>query len=116
MIYDPERLLWRPGRRSFLFMFGAAILAPSLPDVVTQEQVLPATGYLVNLYDYAISVKIPIMFMDTQEVVHCAGWDSVGPIIRLGPPPFNSGTDPLPTASGRRLPSPRAGTAPTGLL
>ena len=25
--YDEERLLWKPGRRSFLFMFGAATAA-----------------------------------------------------------------------------------------
>ena len=34
--YDPERKLWRPGRRSFLFMLGAAaggLLVPKLPLV-----------------------------------------------------------------------------------
>lgn len=30
--YDSEKALWRPGRRSFLFMFGAALVAPMLPS------------------------------------------------------------------------------------
>lgn len=30
--FDPERALWKPGRRSFLFMFGAALVAPMLPE------------------------------------------------------------------------------------
>jgi len=37
MIYDPERALWVPGRRRFLFLAGAAALAPFLrvaPPVV----------------------------------------------------------------------------------
>lgn len=29
--YDPERALWRPGRRSFLFMFGAAAVGSLVP-------------------------------------------------------------------------------------
>ena len=33
MIYDPERALWKPGRRSFLFMMGAGIVGAALPDV-----------------------------------------------------------------------------------
>ncbi len=29
--YDPEKALWKPGRRSFLFMFGAAAVGSLLP-------------------------------------------------------------------------------------
>lgn len=31
--YDPERSLWRPGRRSFLFMFGAAVVGAMMPEL-----------------------------------------------------------------------------------
>jgi hypothetical protein len=29
--YDPERALWRPGRRSFLFMSGIALMGALVP-------------------------------------------------------------------------------------
>ena len=29
--YDPERALWRPGRRTFLFMLGGALAGTILP-------------------------------------------------------------------------------------
>ena len=29
--YDPERALWRPGRRTFLFMLGGALAGTLLP-------------------------------------------------------------------------------------
>jgi hypothetical protein len=31
--YDHERALWKPGRRGFLSMFVAAVVAPLLPDL-----------------------------------------------------------------------------------
>lgn len=52
MIYDPERALWKPGRRSFLFMFGAAIVAPSLPDAVLKNQ-----DYVFHFYGDSVHVS-----------------------------------------------------------
>ena len=43
---DPERALWKPGRRSFLFMFGAALLAPSLPSRLSAESNTWTSGSL----------------------------------------------------------------------
>lgn len=31
--FDPDRALWKPGRRTFFFGLGAALLAPMLPDM-----------------------------------------------------------------------------------
>ena len=45
--YDPEKALWKPGRRSFLFMFGAAAVGSLLPApsfTLTQQKTV-AFGY-----------------------------------------------------------------------
>jgi hypothetical protein len=36
--YDPGRALWRPGRRTFLFMFGAAVAGTILKPTLAQVQ------------------------------------------------------------------------------
>lgn len=43
--FDPERALWKPGRRSFLFMFGAALVAPSLVEVKPEVIVRHSNDY-----------------------------------------------------------------------
>ena len=51
--YDPDRALWKPGRRSFLFMFGAALVASMRPEPKLQEFVADhdwgygTTGYTI---------------------------------------------------------------------
>jgi len=57
--YDPEKTLWRPGRRSFLSMMGAAfagLVVPSgvvVPTEVTAEQVAEAVHARVVLNGYS---------------------------------------------------------------
>ena len=63
MIYDPERALWRPGRRSFLFMFGAAVVAPSLP--FDPEKVLPGSELTPSVLDQRLSVH-DILQIDSE--------------------------------------------------
>lgn len=43
--YDPERKLWRPGRRSFLFMLGAAAVGAVLPG----KELFVARGVISGL-------------------------------------------------------------------
>jgi hypothetical protein len=56
--YDPERKLWRPGRRSFLFMLGSAIggLVVSKPpglDWIPDDSVLVPVIDPVTSSDFA---------------------------------------------------------------
>jgi len=53
--YDPERTLWVPGRRSFLFMLGSAIGGLMLPAVRDEELIAAVTEktILAGHQDYA---------------------------------------------------------------
>jgi len=78
MIYDPERALWRPNRRYFLFGMAAAIVAPSLPDVgfndvsiVANHELWGTPWYQIanireyqQLYNRALSIAL-----ETQSVM-----------------------------------------------
>lgn len=47
---DPERALWKPGRRAFFFGLGAALLAPMLPDIpgigLVKDPLAPPSPFL----------------------------------------------------------------------
>lgn len=38
--YDPERALWRPGRRTFLFMLGTAVAGAFMPGAAAEDAVI----------------------------------------------------------------------------
>ena len=49
MMYDPDRKLWQPGRRSFLFLFSAAIAGALVPvpdvSIKNNASLLAAAGW-----------------------------------------------------------------------
>lgn len=112
VIYDPERALWRPGRRSFLFMFGAAIVAPSLPDVQIER---PEWPFSISA-NGTILVPMPVRFNIPNYAT--GGWDGAAfDLDRSGWMDAKGkylGSDRHLVASGTPQPSRRGGTAPTG--
>ena len=48
--YDPERALWRPGRRTFLFMLGGALAGTLLKPspALVQAVLAPTRGHFVD--------------------------------------------------------------------
>lgn len=107
MIYDPERLLWRPGRRSFLFMFGAAVVAPSLPDLPDASLRTITTDAIIPI-DFEVGDVLYLSYDEAMRITAITrnGFSVIRGQIDTGLPPI---------ASGRRQPSPHEGTAPTGL-
>jgi len=50
MEFDPERSLWVPGRRSFLFMMGSAAVGALIPSVPSMTRLVdPVTGIVARL-------------------------------------------------------------------
>ena len=45
---DPERSLWKPTRRFFLFGLGASLVAPALPDLPFISEIPPAPVCLLE--------------------------------------------------------------------
>lgn len=113
MIYDPELALWKPGRRSFLFMFGAAIVAPSLPDLPDTDTTVYSVKFL-KLTNVG-SFSLPIVFSDSEMIRvtggtqgKYGGWKSIS-VIRPATYRHLIG-------EGMLLPSPHAEIAPTARL
>lgn len=52
---DPERLLWRPGRRSFLFLIGAATASLLLENQVVAATRMPGKLYVIRGKGFAIA-------------------------------------------------------------
>ncbi len=62
--YDPERKLWVPGRRSFLFMFGSAMVGTALPA-------LPETGWIAIDEVRNSDLAVRIAMASSGEVFAC---------------------------------------------
>ena len=66
--YDPEKALWRPGRRSFLFLMGTAAVGVMLPP--GQMHIFPiGDGWRVNVM--------------TREILAPVGSPCVSSVLRL---------------------------------
>jgi hypothetical protein len=64
--YDPERALWKPGRRSFLFMLGAAVVAPMLPEVTAVSGGNTLVSYEEVLYGWRDTYIANILRLDHE--------------------------------------------------
>lgn len=68
MIYDPERELWVPNRRSFLFMTGAAMAGTMLLGAATSTVIRREWSGPV------IRVKLPVRFESRTQVLYKGVW------------------------------------------
>src|SRR5690242_3695316 len=58
--YDPEKALWKPGRRAFFFLAGSAMLAPMLPEFGnTPKLVRVADLRIIQAAHVAIAARGP---------------------------------------------------------
>jgi hypothetical protein len=114
MDYDPELSLWVPGRRRFLFLLGAAVVAPSLPTPLVWPE-----EHMTDLVPILVRRGCPIAITLTATPVTFAVEGSVNGIdwVRLaGPGPSAEDVLPVSVPAGTRqvrLSSVGVGFSPT---